>query len=172
MHNHRLTPQGQPLSQLFCDATSDPVLRQITLKFCAKYLSKLHPSPSAKSFAEGILYALGDPLWTRGNTFAKELRILEICEKCKVRVLALDDFQHLVDTRSNVPREAADLLKDLLIRSQGNKAHLSVGAAGLQRSLAVFEQNEQLRGRFGTPIKFGPLEWEIENRPDKLSCIH
>jgi hypothetical protein len=35
-------------------------------------------------------------------------------------------------------------------------------AAGLQRSLAVFEQNEQLRGRFGTPIKFGPLEWEIE----------
>lgn len=120
------------------------------------------PSPTTSSFAEGILYALGDPIWTRGNTFAKELRILEICEKCKVRVLAFDDFQHLVDTRSNVPREAADFLKDLLIRSQDNKAHLSVVAAGLQRSLAVFEQNEQLRGRFGTPIKYGPLEWEIE----------
>jgi hypothetical protein len=55
----------------------------------------------------------------------------------KVHVLAFDDFQHLVDTRSNVPREAADFLKDLLIRSQDNKAHLSVVAAGLVAAMVV-----------------------------------
>ena len=41
VHNHRLTPWDS-LYPDFCDATSDPVLRQIALKFCAKYLSKLH----------------------------------------------------------------------------------------------------------------------------------
>jgi hypothetical protein len=27
----------------------------------------------------------------------------------------------------------------------------------------LFDQNEQLRGRFDSPIKYGPLEWEIED---------
>ena len=44
MHNHRLTPWVS-LYRDFCDATSDPVLRQITLKFRAKYLSKLQLPP-------------------------------------------------------------------------------------------------------------------------------
>jgi hypothetical protein len=39
--NDRFTPWVS-LYRDFCDATSDPLLRQITLKFCAKYLSKLH----------------------------------------------------------------------------------------------------------------------------------
>jgi hypothetical protein len=122
-------------------------------------------TPTVKGFAQEILRRLGDPLWKRGNTHQMTIRVQEICEKCKVRVLAFDDFQHLVDANSNVPREAADFLKELLVRSQDEKANLanlSVVAVGLERGLEVFKQNDQLRGRFGAPIKFGPFDWEIE----------
>lgn len=128
--------------------------------------------PSVKSFAERILYTLHDPLWDKGNTIAKGVRIREICERCAVRVLAFDDFHHLMDARSDVPYDAAEFLKEMLVETQKAKRKISVVAFGLKRSRNVLLANEQLRRRFDKPIEFGVLRLEVkEEREDYLSVL-
>jgi energy-coupling factor transporter ATP-binding protein EcfA2 len=69
--------------------------------------------PSVKSFAETLLYQLGDPLWSRGNTVSQSIRLRELLKRCRVRLLALDEFQHFVDVRrANIPNDVADWLKE------------------------------------------------------------
>ncbi len=62
-------------------------------------LAKVPARPTVKSFAETLLYQLGDPLWARGNTVSKSIRLRELLKRCGVRLLALDEFQHFVDAR-------------------------------------------------------------------------
>ena len=76
-------------------------------------LAKVPARPTVKSFAETLLYQLGDPLWARGNTVSKSIRLRELLKRCGVRLLALDEFQHFVDARqANIPNEVADWLKE------------------------------------------------------------
>ena len=112
--------------------------------------------PLVKSFAETLLYQLGDPLWSRGNTVGKSIRLRELLKRCRVRVLALDEFQHFVDVRqASIPNDVADWLKE-----QVEEAHLSIIVLGLQRCLEVLRQNEQLRRRFGSTLHVGAFRWE------------
>jgi energy-coupling factor transporter ATP-binding protein EcfA2 len=76
-------------------------------------VAKVPARPTVKSFAETLLYQLGDPLWSRGNTVAKSIRLRELMKRCRVRLLALDEFQHFVDVRqANIPNDVADWLKE------------------------------------------------------------
>lgn len=76
-------------------------------------LAKVPSRPTVKSLAETLLYALGDPLWLRGNTVSKSIRLRELFKRCRVRLLALDEFQHFVDVRrASIPNEVADWLKE------------------------------------------------------------
>jgi hypothetical protein len=123
---------------------------------------------TVKSFEETLLYKLGDPLWDRGTVFAKSIRFRTICKECKVRMIILDDFQHFVDYRRNIPTEVAEWLKEQMIQME-----ISVAAFGLDRCLKVFEQNEQLRRRFGAPIPFGQFLWKEGNeRKDFRTFLH
>src|SRR5437660_10188208 len=40
-------------------------------------VAKVPARPTVKSFAETLLYQLGDPLWSRGNTVSKSIRLRE-----------------------------------------------------------------------------------------------
>lgn len=123
-------------------------------------------SPTVKSVAEAVLYGIHDPLWYTGNTFAKSIRFREICDKCNIRILALDDAQHLVDTKRNVPFEAAEWLKEQLIKSK-----ISIVLFGLEKSLAVLRQNHQLRRRFGAPIRIGEFRWEVKEEREQYRAL-
>jgi len=119
-------------------------------------LAKVPARPTVKSFAETLLYQLGDPLWSRGNTVSKSIRLRELLKRCGVRILALDEFQHFVDTRqANIPNEVADWLKE-----QVEETGLAIVVLGLQRCLEVLKQNEQLRRRFGATLRVGAFRWE------------
>ena len=119
-------------------------------------LAKVPARPTVKSFAETLLYQLGDPLWARGNTVSKSIRLRELLKRCGVRLLALDEFQHFVDARqANIPNEVADWLKE-----QVEEAGLAIVVLGLQRSLEVLKQNEQLRRRFGATLRVGAFRWD------------
>lgn len=119
-------------------------------------LAKVPARPTVKSFAETLLYQLGDPLWSRGNTVSKSIRLRELLKRCGVRVMALDEFQHFVDARqANIPNEVADWLKE-----QVEEAGLSIVVLGLRRCLEVLKQNEQLRRRFGATLQVGAFRWE------------
>lgn len=119
-------------------------------------LAKVPARPTVKSFAETLLYQLGDPLWARGNTVSKSIRLRELLKRCGVRLLALDEFQHFVDARqANIPNEVADWLKE-----QVEEAGLAIVVLGLQRCLEVLKQNEQLRRRFGATLRVGAFRWD------------
>jgi hypothetical protein len=124
-------------------------------------LVKVPARPRVKSFAETLLYQLGDPLWSRGNTVSKSIRLRELLKGCGVRLLALDEFQHFVDARqASIPNEVADWLKE-----QVEEAGLAIVVLGLQRCLEVLKQNEQLRRRFGATLRVGAFRWE--NKDDR-----
>lgn len=92
-------------------------------------VAKVPARPTVKSFAETLLYQLGDPLWSRGNTVAKSIRLRELLKRCRVRLLALDEFQHFVDVRqANIPNDVADWLKE-----QVEEARLAIVVLGPQR---------------------------------------
>src|ERR1700686_4409195 len=119
-------------------------------------IAKVPARPTVKSLAETLLYRLGDPLWSRGNTVSKSIRLRELLKRCRVRLLALDEFQHFVDVRqANIPNDVADWLKE-----QVEEAKLAIVVLGLQRCLEVLRQNEQLRRRFGATLHVGAFRWE------------
>jgi energy-coupling factor transporter ATP-binding protein EcfA2 len=118
-------------------------------------LAKVPARPTVKSFAETLLYQLGDPLWARGNTVSKSIRLRELLKGCGVHLLALDEFQHFVDARqASIPNEVADWLKE-----QVEETGLAIVVLGLQRCLEVLKQNEQLRRRFGATLRVGAFRW-------------
>jgi TniB protein len=122
-------------------------------------VAKVPARPTVKSFAETLLYQLGDPLWSRGNTVSKSIRLRELLKHCRVRLLALDEFQHFVDVRqANIPNEVADWLKE-----QVEETKLAIVVLGLQRCLEVLRQNEQLRRRFGATLRVGAFRWELKD---------
>ncbi|MGB8480674.1 MAG: TniB family NTP-binding protein [Acidobacteriaceae bacterium] len=121
-------------------------------------LAKVPSRPTVKSLAETLLYTLGDPLWGRGNTVSKSIRLRELFSRCRVRLLALDEFQHFVDVRrANVSNDVADWLKE-----QVEAAKLPIVVLGLPRCLEVLKQNEQLRRRFGATVRIGAFRWEAQ----------
>ena len=121
-------------------------------------LAKIPARPTVKSLAETLLYQLGDPMWARGNTVSKSIRLRELLKQCRVRLLALDEFQHFVDVRqANIPNDVADWLKE-----QVEEAKLAIVVLGLQRCLEVLRQNEQLRRRFGANLRVGAFRWDLK----------
>jgi hypothetical protein len=119
-------------------------------------LAKVPSRPTVKSLADTLLYALGDPLWSSGNTVSKSIRLRELFKRCHVRLLALDEFQHFVDVRrASIPNEVADWLKE-----QVEEAKLPIVVLGLERCLEVLKQNEQLRRRFGATVRVGAFDWD------------
>jgi len=122
-------------------------------------VAKVPARPTVKSFAETLLYQLGDPLWSRGNTVGKSIRLRQLIKRCRVRLLALDEFQHFVDVRrASIVTDVADWLKE-----QVEEARLAIVVSGLQRSLEVLRQNEQLRRRFGSTLRVSAFRWEIKD---------
>ena len=121
-------------------------------------VAKVPARPTVKSFAETLLFQLGDPLWSRGNTVSKSIRLRELIKRCRVRLLALDEFQHFVDVqRASIVNDVADWLKE-----QVEEARLAIVVAGLQRCLEVLRQNEQLRRRFSATLRVGAFQWELK----------
>jgi len=121
-------------------------------------VAKVPARPTVKSFAETLLYRLGDPLWSRGNTVSKSIRLRELIKRCRVRLLALDEFQHFVDVRrASIVTDVADWLKE-----QVEEARLAIVVSGLQRCLEVLRQNEQLRRRFGSTLRVSAFRWDVK----------
>jgi energy-coupling factor transporter ATP-binding protein EcfA2 len=121
-------------------------------------VAKIPARPTVKSLAETLLYQLGDPLWSRGNTVKKSIRLREVLKRCRVRLLALDEFQHFVDVRqASIPNDVADWLKE-----QIEEAKLAIVVAGLPRCLEVLRQNEQLRRRFSATLRVGAFRWDVK----------
>jgi len=113
--------------------------------------------PTVKGLASEILRALEDPLADKGTEQEKTARLLVLLKQCNVRVLILDEGQHLVDKSSKYTliHHVSDWLKNLI-----NKSKVVAVIAGLHYGQKLLSQNEQLRGRFANKITIPRFDWQ------------
>jgi Bacterial TniB protein len=124
-------------------------------------------SPTVKSFAEAILYALKDPGAARGTATEKTNRIIHFFKECFVELLLIDEFQHFFDGKWNAEsRRVSDWLKNLI-----NKVNIPVVLAGLPRSISVVNSNPQLRRRFGAPHYMKPFGFDTASEQKEFRAL-
>lgn len=117
-------------------------------------------SPTVKTLAEAILFAMGDPSATKGTATAMTNRIIHFFKECSVELLLIDEFQHFYDGRRFAESgRVSDWLKNLI-----NKVGIPVVLAGLPRSIAVVNANPQLRRRFGAPHYMEPFGYDTREQ--------
>lgn len=111
-------------------------------------------APTAKSLAEAILIALGDPMSYRGTAEQKTQRIYHLFKLCKVELLIIDEFQQFLEYgRSHEVCRVTDWLKNLL-----NNANVPVVLMGLPYSDQVLKLNVQLARRFSSRHSLRPFD--------------
>lgn len=122
------------------------------------YLYVLVPSsPKKKGAAAAFLGALHDPNPSRGTEWDMIRRVHNLIKRCKVKVIFVDEFQHLMDKDTQqVVHAIADFLKDII-----NQAHVPMILTGkLGEAEPILEANPQLDRRVGTPLVLQPFEWD------------
>jgi len=128
---------------------------------------KTPSKPTVKSLAELMLEALEDPLYDKGTENAKTIRLRKLISSCGVVMVAIDEFQHFVDKGSlKVMHHVADWLKVLV-----DDCGVALVVAGLPNCQAVIEQNEQLAGRFMSPIFMPRFDWLNEGQREEFLDI-
>jgi len=123
------------------------------------------PSPvTIKAMASGMLARLGDPLAYKGVTSALSDRLAHFLVQCKVQLVILDDFHHLIDTdRDRVLLTVSDWLKVLIKESQ--VPFLVVGLEG--KVERILQANAQLSRLFAYRETLNPFAWDESNETTK-----
>ncbi|MGR2682420.1 TniB family NTP-binding protein [Chromobacterium haemolyticum] len=108
---------------------------------------------SIKKLASSMLLALGSKYWDKGSESQLTYQLACLLKGCKVRMVILDEANHLVDkggekTHHNI----ADWIKRL-----SDATHLPFILAGIPRAERLLQTNDQLRGRFREVIPINPF---------------
>lgn len=121
-------------------------------------LSVVIPSHARKKgAAAAFLNALHDPNPSRGTEWNMLVRLYRLIQVCQVRLIVVDEFQHIIDRETQrVLHDVADFLKDLI-----NQTHVPMILVGkLGEAEAILHSNPQLDRRVGSPYVLGPFEWD------------
>jgi Cdc6-like AAA superfamily ATPase len=106
-----------------------------------------------KKLATEMLKALGSPFWNRGTEQDRTHQVLTLLPECRVRLVILDEVNHLLDRGQYTTHYAVgDWIKQL-----SDKARVSFILAGTPVVEELRRTNEQLRGRFGEVMELPPL---------------
>lgn len=124
-------------------------------------LSTFVPSiTTKKSLPTRLLDAMGDGSADRGTSVSQTLRVIKLVRECGVELIILDEFQHFIDSESNVVlRNISDWLKDLI-----NETGKPVVLVGMPDSEIVLRANPQLERRFSMRESLEPFGWETAAR--------
>ena len=113
------------------------------------------PSPvTVKGMAASMLAHLGDPAANHGALWAMNYRLIRLMLDCRVELVILDDFHHLIDRETNrVLEQVSDWLK-VLIKETGIP-FLVVGIDG--KVERILEANAQLSRLFAVRQTLAPF---------------
>lgn len=120
------------------------------------------PAPAyTGSLKSAVLKYLGDPFYDKIlRGYQSDARITNMLKKCDVRLIILDEFQHLVEgNRRKVLIDSSDWFKNLI-----DDCGISVIFTGLPYSERVLIENEQLGNRVKTRRSLRPFEFSKEFR--------
>lgn len=129
------------------------------------YLLVLIPAaPKKKGAAAAFLRALHDPNASKGTEWDMISRIHLLIKRCRVRMIFVDEFQHLNDKElGHILHSIADFLKDIINHTK--IPMILVGKLG--EAEAILEANDQLERRVGSPQILKPFEWD-HHRPETI----
>lgn len=124
------------------------------------------PSPATvKTMASVMLEQLGDPAAHMGTVGSLNSRLIRLLVDCKVELVILDDFHHLIDTETDrILAKVSDWLK-VLIKETGIP-FLVVGIDG--KVDRILRANAQLSRLFAARETLAPFQW----KPDEQNTIH
>jgi hypothetical protein len=121
-------------------------------------------NPKKKGAVAAFLRALHDPNPSRGTEWDMISRAHRLIKACKVQVIFVDEFQHLIDKDTKtVVHALTDFLKDII--NQTHRPMILTGMLG--EAEAILEANEQLDRHIGTPLILHPFEWDRQ-RPETI----
>ena len=108
---------------------------------------------SIKKLAGEMLHSMGSPFWNRGTEEARTHQLLTLLRECRVRLVILDEVNHLVERGKAATHYAVgDWIKQLT-----DKAGISFVLAGTPTARVLLLTNAQIRSRFGEDIAIEPL---------------
>jgi len=115
---------------------------------------------TVKSTASALLSALGDPKAYNGELAKLTSRLLHYLEACNVKMIVLDEFQHVIDRESSkVLARTADWLKTVL-----DGSGIPLVLVGLPHSERILDENPQLARRFPHRTLLGRFGWNTAKR--------
>ncbi|GLX70801.1 TniB family NTP-binding protein [Paenibacillus glycanilyticus] len=119
-------------------------------------LVELPSGAKPKDVASKILFSMKDPLFDIGTEKTMKARIFHLVEKCDVKLLVLDEFQHVNDSENKrVKSNVADWIKGLV-----NEIKIPVILSGIPTAESLLKINEQLDTRFTNRQRFSTFSYD------------
>ncbi|MCX9026146.1 MAG: TniB family NTP-binding protein [Candidatus Methanoperedens sp.] len=129
------------------------------------------PSPATeKGLVTKLLHEMGDPLAEKGSKSVLTLRLMRYIEKCEVKLIILDEFQHFIDRDSQkVLRTVTDWLKVLIEDTGVAVVLLGLDGGGhVNNSGIIFDANPQLSRRFAHRHVLEPFKFSSDKEIDEF----
>jgi len=119
------------------------------------------PSPvTVKAMASTMLAGLGDPASQRGTLWAMNFRLIHLIIDCKVQLVILDDFHHLIDKETDrILEQVSDWLKVLI--KETAVPFLVVGISG--KVGRILQANDQLSRLFAMRETLEPFVADLSD---------
>ncbi|GMX66748.1 TniB family NTP-binding protein [Paenibacillus elgii] len=116
---------------------------------------KVPPKATPKMLASKILHVIGDIFHDRGTLSNLTSRIHNYVKRCQIKMIVLDEFQHLIDSETDhVLATASNWVKTF-----AEEIEIPVVLCGMPESEKVFISNEQLDRRFCNKLALTPFSY-------------
>lgn len=115
------------------------------------------PCPATiNGLVSSLLQALGDPFYNKsGRIIHKSFRLEGLLCKCNVKMIILDEVQHLIDSnRKKLIIDSSDWFKILIAKTK-----IPVVFVGLDYSVQIFTENKQLGSRVLNRFALNPFKY-------------
>ena len=111
--------------------------------------------PDIGAFYDKILEAVWQPYSIRAKDSDKEREVKKILRSIQLKVLMIDEIQHIIAGSQTKQREFRNSLKSL-----GNELQISIICAGVNEAFNAFNTDEQLSNRFEPELL---PKWSLNN---------
>lgn len=116
---------------------------------------KVPPKATPRSLASKILFDMGDPNHFRGTETELTSRVHHLVEKCDIKMIVLDEFQHLIDSDTHYVLVTASNW----VKTFTEEIKIPVVLCGMPESMRIFINNPQLDRRFTNKIELSPFRY-------------
>ncbi|PAD28714.1 TniB family NTP-binding protein [Paenibacillus sp. 7523-1] len=116
---------------------------------------RVPPKATPKSLAAKMLEKMGDVLYSSGTEILLTRRIHHYIRELEIRMIVLDEFQHLIDADTDhVLTTAANWVKTF-----SEESGIPIVLCGMPNSVKIFAKEEQLDRRYSYKIWMEPFKY-------------